>query len=193
MRAMEDEALPVEGDYPTGLWWYVGHLDRDGKARRVNNTEVAWTQRLSSMLQKMGWPSVSEQRYPGETRDRCDTVVTWDQSVPWWIEVKGSWKTKFDSDLPNSSYIKHLHATAWDVEKLCSLPAMEASGVSLVLVGFDRPSDPITQAHVDIVRAPMRGEWVESYTEWDVVQRLKFRTRIWAWSKLVTSAAVLNA
>lgn len=183
MREMDSEATPVEGDYPTGLWWYVGHLDRAGTARRQNNSEVAWTCRLGSMFRERGWDAACEQRYPGPTRDRCDTVVAWHNGPPWWIEVKGAWREVFDPGRPNAAFQKHLHATAHDVQKLMSLGVAHASGVSLVLVGFDRNEFPISEGDLAIVRSGMDQEWVEAYTEWEVRGRVAFRTRVWSWSR----------
>ena len=154
-RLIESEAPPVDGDYPTGLWWYVGHLDRDLTPRKVNNTEVAWSRRLTQLLDDRPNSAVAERRYPGNTGDRCDCVVENEDRSAWWIEVKGAWKTVFDTGRPNTSFIKHLHATAHDVEKLESLGVDHAVGVSLVLVGFDRDEDPIAERHLNIVKSGM--------------------------------------
>lgn len=183
-RLIDSEAKPVEVDYPTGLWWYVGHLDRDLTPRKINNTEVAWSRRLTEMLATDHPTAFVEHRYPGETRDRCDCVVQNADLKTWWIEVKGAWKTVFDSGRPNTAFIKHLHATAHDVEKLESLNRDNVFGVSLVLIGFDRVKNPIDEKHLDIVRSAMLRPWVEESSMWDVVGRVSFRTRIWAWSTL---------
>lgn len=187
MREMDSEALPVDGDYPTGLWWYVGHLDRDGTARKVNNSEVAWSRRLTEMFNHRGWSAVAEQRYPGASRDRCDCVVDLGFERPWWIEVKGSWREVFDRTAPNTAFAKHLHATAHDVAKLSSLGATHASGVSLVLVGFDRVDLPICKDDLKVACAGMTRCWKGNSSTWDVNARLRFRTHVWVWSRRFAS------
>ena len=183
MREMEAEAGPVDGDYPTGLWWYVGHLDRGGIARKVNNSEIAWSRRLTDMFNARGRSAVAEQRYPGLTRDRCDCVVDLGFAKPWWIEMKGAWREVFDRGAPNQAFTKHLHATAHDVDKLSSLTTNEAVGITLILVGFDRSELPITTKDLDIVCRGISPCWRMKSAAWDVTGRLPFRTIVWVWSR----------
>jgi hypothetical protein len=182
-REMDREALPVEGDYPTGLWWYVGHLDRDRESRKVYNTEVAWSRRLTEMLNHRGIGAEAECRYPNESKQRCDTVAEFGMQKPWWIEVKGSWRAVFDSGRPNKAYLKHLDAAAKDFDKLSSLPVTVAAGVAMVLVGFDQSVLPITEEQLAIVRAKATTDWVEVSDHWDVSGRVSFQTHCWVWSR----------
>jgi hypothetical protein len=184
-REMDREALPVEGDYPTGLWWYVGHLDRDGQNRKHLNSEVAWSRRLTEMFDQHGLPAKAECRYPNKSKQRCDTVVELGMNNPWWIEVKGSWRAIFDPGRPNSSYLKHFHAAAKDFDKLSSLGNVVAAGVSMVLVGFDQSVLPITEEHLAIVRAKAATDWVEASDHWDVNGRVSYRTHCWVWSRWI--------
>jgi hypothetical protein len=184
-REMDREASPIEKDYPTGLWWYVGHLDRDRENRKVLNSEVAWSRRLTEMLNQHGLSANAECRYPDGSRQRCDTVAQLGISKPWWIEVKGSWRAVFDTGRPNSAYLKHLHAAAKDFDKLASLPATVAAGVSMVLIGFDQTDLPITEEHLAIVRAKATTDWVEASDHWDINGRVCFRTHCWVWTRWV--------
>jgi hypothetical protein len=165
MREIDEEALPVDGDYPTGLWWYVGHLDRDGAARKKNNTEFSWSSRLTELFNDRGWSAAPEHPYP-TTKERCDCIVDLGFEKPWWIEVKGAWREAFDHDRPNTVFMKHLYATAHDVSKLCTLTSKDASGVSLIVVGFDRPHLPITRKDLGLVCAAMRPRWAHALQEW---------------------------
>lgn len=184
LRDIDAEAMPVEGDYPTGLWWYTGHLDRDRKSRKVLNSEVEWTRRMAELLPGNKHSlRASEQKFPG-SRQRCDVVIDIGKPKPFWIEVKGAWRAYFDPPKPNKAYEKHLHAAAADVEKLQTLTPSDACGIAFVLVGFDQPKLPITAEHLDIVCAKVTDpDWTSSSVEWDIKGRVNFRTRLWIWSR----------
>lgn len=43
-RKLDKRANALKVGHPTGLWWYVGHLDRHKPAqRKLLNSEVEWT------------------------------------------------------------------------------------------------------------------------------------------------------
>ncbi len=54
LRGMDREAAPLDDNYPTGLWWYAGHLDRKGVGRKKQNSELCWTHRLRQLLNDGG-------------------------------------------------------------------------------------------------------------------------------------------
>jgi len=87
LRRIEEEAQPVEGDYPTGLRSYCGHLDRTGVARAKNNTEVCWSTRLAEYWQGEGLACETEKAYPKGPRSRCDIVVDYGAKKPAWVEI----------------------------------------------------------------------------------------------------------
>lgn len=133
---------------------------------------------------KHGFES-AEQCFP-ESRQRCDVIIDVGKPKPFWVEVKGAWRAKFDPPAPNSSYFKHLYAAAEDVDKLLTLTSEYASGVAMVLVGFDQTDRPITDEHLEMIRAKTCGDcWCGGYTQWDVQGRIRFRTRCWVWSRWV--------
>jgi hypothetical protein len=190
LKEIDTEATPVEGDYPTGLWWYCGHLDRnEAQPRKVFNSEVQWSRRLAEVLRLRGFECQAECRYPGESRQRCDVVVNLASATRLWMEIKGAWRAKFDPPAPNSSYHKHLVLAVEDVDKLESLTNKDASGVAMILVGFDQLELPITEEHVNLIRAKTKHDaWVESTADWLTDGRVKFRTRLWIWSRWITRA-----
>ena len=184
MWMIDREATPVDGDYPTGLWYYAGHLDRDGTSRKVLNSEVCWSHRLSEMLNAEGCTCHAESRYPRGSRQRCDVVFNVGRAQPFWLEVKGSWRAKFDPPAPNTAYLKHLAAADDDVGKLMSLTPQEACGIAFVLAGFDQPAEPITEKHLSIIRERTgSSEWQEASAHWNVAGRVSFRVHCWIWSR----------
>lgn len=72
LSTLDKQAKPLNDGYPTGLWWYVGHLDRDKPAHRKRlNSEVEWTR---AMARKLGRACAAEMRFPGSAQ-RCDVMV----------------------------------------------------------------------------------------------------------------------
>lgn len=181
---IDQEAKPVEGDYPTGLWWYTGHLDRAGPSREKLNAEVCWSRRLSELLEAQGCTCRAEGLYPQGSRQRCDVVFDVGCREPFWLEVKDSWRAKFDPPKPNSAYRKHLLAAAEDIDKLMALGPNEACGIAFVLVGFDQPAQAITEADLSDVRGRTASkDWHRASAQWHVDGRVKFRVNCWIWSR----------
>jgi hypothetical protein len=188
---MDREAIPIADDYPTGLWWYTGHLDRNCAPRKVQNSEVCWARRLAELLRRRGATAYEEHAYPTGASQRCDVVARLGFSHPVWIEVKGAWRAKFDPPGANTAYLKHLDAAATDVEKLSKLTPPDAGAVAFALIGFDQTELPIEEQHLSRVRTPIeQTNWIGAYAERESMGSIRFRTRIWVWSRaLVTTQA----
>jgi hypothetical protein len=184
LRRMDREAAPLSDGYPTGLWWFAGHLDRGGVGRKVQNSEVCWTQRVVQLLNADGIEAWGEQRYPDGSRCRCDAVVQFGFAKPVWLEVKGAWRAKFDPPGPNKSYYKHLQAAAADLSKLERLQPEHASAVTFALVGFDTDDLPMTDDDVDPIRIQTaKSGWAEHSAMWRAEGSLDFRVRVWIWAR----------
>lgn len=68
----------LKDGYPTGLWWYVGHLDRDKPAhRKLLNSEVEWTR---AMARKLGRVCVAGMRLGFNRRESRHVQVTFVRS-----------------------------------------------------------------------------------------------------------------
>jgi hypothetical protein len=147
------------------------------------------------MLNDHGFKATCECNYSRSNR-RCDVIVDVGWGMPVWIEMKGAWRAYFDPPKPNTKYRAHLEATAKDMqEKLESLTESDASAVSLVLIGFDKPERHIFIDETDLAQienfANTHG-WRSAYSQWNVNMSLIFRTRCWIWSRQLTVPEIVR-
>lgn len=193
LRTMDAEASTQRDGDPTGLSWYGAHA-KPTQARP--QTEPAWSQRLASLLSAGGYPAVAECRYPGlpsGKRNSCDVVVR-TEAGKLWVEVKGAWRDYWSAEknlwiyrsyllhplLPNLDTSK-THTVPLDLEKLARITAEHGSAVGMLLVGFERPDDPMDQDVAELTRLAGLDRWETWVDRWPAAHVPEQTVRCWLW------------
>jgi hypothetical protein len=191
LRAIDAEAVARQDGLPTGVRWYCGHVNPRMSLDETACVEDLWSDRLAALLREHGRDAVNQCHYPRTAR-RCDLVVNDSQKGRFWIEVKGEWRewiVRPGHVKRNTSYRKYLISTANDVDKLLLLRRPDADWIGLLVLGFDRPQEPILDADLKVIRSRMDAAWQESYDEWEDQQWVGFRVRTWFWWRPVDQGA----
>ena len=150
LRQMDKEATTILKDTgaPAGLSGWGWHVNPD-----AGKTEVEWTKRIANDLQRDRIRCDPPNKpYPNCMRKRCDLVVYGDDQYPIWIEIKGAWRDYWNGKGIYLSYLLYplvegltpkSHTVPLDLIKLEMLRAKDASYVAELLVGFEKPDDPM--------------------------------------------------
>lgn len=153
-----------------------------------------------------------ELRYPAG--GYCDLIIGPDSSSSIWIEFKTACRQHLAESSPGSQYRYKYDGVgsydpgrgrdSWvsgvldigrkDVPKLLSLSPLEAKYIGVLLLGFDRVTDPLTNRELYELLPKGLCDWKSAHDSkegvtWDDSYPLRkergFRERIWFWYRLV--------
>jgi hypothetical protein len=200
LRQMDAEATRKVGSSgaPAGLWDYGRHSRPELKKPQC---ELEWCKRLAQLLTEREIPVRLERDYPDqEQRPRrgrkrqCDLVVTMSGGQSLWIEVKGAWRDWWGGK--NKTYLSWLlhplvpgldksksHTVPLDLKRLSTLRPPDADHVAELLIGFERPDDPIDSDIATLVSLAGLGAWNVVSCSWMSPTTPGRQVRCWFWHK----------
>jgi hypothetical protein len=198
LRQMDAEATSrTQSGNPTGLSDYGRHA-RSDLARPQN--EVEWSKRLAQLLSSGGVPTTSEVEYPDQShlprrrRKRRDLRLQLDGSRTMSIEVKGAWSDYWGRrNIIYRSYLLHplvpgldaskTHTVPFDLLKLSRLRRPETDFVGQLLIGFEKPADPMDPDVETLKALAGLSKWSESSDAWESSTVPGQRVCCWFWHR----------
>ncbi len=196
LRTMDAEACTVTpSGQCTGLSDYGRHARPDLQRPQA---EVEWSKRLSQLLK----PDVSSvacgKRYPeyavlkSRGRQWCDLVITIAMGRLW-LEVKGAWRDYWGGKSGiYRSYLFHplvtglpakTHAVPFDLQRLSRLKPGDADYVGELLIGFERPDDPMDDDIRTLTQLAGLEGWSACSGSWPSAIVPNQQIRSWLWYK----------
>lgn len=201
LRCMDAEATTVRDGFPTGLYWYGGHVHPE---QSRPHTEPNWVHHLAERLGREGVDAQCEVTYPSRSRRRCDLVVTLPDGSSLWLEVKGAWKEYWRrlgrGDRLYRSYLLHplvpgldqtkTHTAALDLKKIEALDGVEAGRAGLLLIGFDSLAAPMDGDVAELIAlAGLDADpWRVHYAAWSDPHRVGETAKCWFWHRRLQKA-----
>ena len=195
LRRMDEDATTVTNTgSPAGLNDYGRHARPDSKRP---SAEVEWSNRLATMLLEDGTSTQREVQYPKADgpgrKKRCDLLVTAEGGATVWIEVKGAWRDYWRGGGIYQSYLLHplvagldktkTHTVPLDLLKLSTLRSPAADFVAELVVGFERPDDPMDGDIAKLVSLAGLSDWATASDSWMSPTVQGQRVRCWFWHR----------
>ena len=192
----EDATTITNTGSPAGLNDYGRHARPDSKRP---SAEVEWSNRLATVLVEDGIPTQREVQYPMPAgpgrKKRCDLLVTDEGGAMVWIEVKGAWRDYWGGRGIYESYLLHplvagldkskTHTVPFDLLKLSTLHSPAADFVAELVVGFERPDDPMDGDIAKLVSLAGLSDWTAASDSWMSPSVQGQRVRCWFWHRSV--------
>ncbi len=193
LRCMDQEATTLtSASVAAGLSDYGRHARPELKRPQG---EVEWSRQLAILLEEDGIRVSREVPYPArpETRGRkaCDLVVTTANGETVWLEIKGAWRDYWKGGGLYRTYLLHPleegldqskpHTVPFDLVKLSSLHPPAADFVAELVVGFERPDDPMDDDIATLVSLAGLSEWRAKCDCWTSATVQEQRVRAWLW------------
>jgi hypothetical protein len=162
--------LAVTPEKPYGLRCYPYlHREQFPGVLRGTATEERTTDGLARALRQRGLTAFTERFYP-DSRERCDLVIEVASRQELWIECKTAYCENlngFEGDKPTKYYGKNswkagvADIAAKDIHKLNRLRAPQVCHVGILLIGFDRLLQPITNEELYALLPHELESWVQ--------------------------------
>lgn len=200
LRQMDEEATSLTKDnQPTGLSDYGRHARKDISRPQA---EVEWSRRLAQLIEPHVQGVKTEVPYPdyavpdARKRQRCDLVVQLPSQQSLWIEIKGAWRDYWGGNnriyrcyllhpLVDDADAGKTHTLPFDLQKLSALRTPEADYVAELLIGFEKPDDPMVGDVDTLVELAGLSEWSGFDTSWMSSIVLNQQVRVWFWCRAV--------
>ena len=203
LRKMDFEAAQSRGKklgLPLGLSSYGYHARPDLPRPQG---EVEWSKRLAQLFGDVNILSYCEKAYPDQNglvkkkkgkKPSCDLVCTLKNGKIIWIELKGAWRDWWGGNHKfYRSYLLHplvagldptkKHTVPLDLLRLSSLRPPEADYVAELLIGFERPDDPMDEDIKTLIELANLESWDVQTDSWISPANQNQRVRCWFWSK----------
>ena len=198
LRKMDEEATTIsEKGEPTGLSDYGRHARPELKKPQC---EVEWSRRLGELLRphfsgvEAEFPYPSYALLPNMKRQRCDLVITLSDGQRVWLEIKGAWRDYWGGQsgiyrcyllfpLDPSADAGKSHTVPFDLQKLGALQRPDAHHVAELLIGFEKPDDPMGEDIQTLTDLAGLSDWAGSTDTWDSPTVAGQRVRTWLWHR----------